>query len=370
MRRSQLSDTDLRKQLLRTPEVSLDAVPGSTQRLLAEHRKARGTGFDLGPMLMVRRADLIGLQPRTGANARMSREEALNLQVLRQHLRRELEVSLRGLADDVVDLRPDPKRLRQRLLENEMKAVWLRPEAIPTLRQLLMHEQQGARQILVEILGQIKGRLASRVLAERALFDLHPDVRAAALVALSGRPAAEYEDTLVGGLRYPWPAVADHAAEALVALDLRHTVTRLIPLLDARDLAEPFPVDWAGKRRTMVPELVRVNHLRNCLLCHAPSLSPADVVRGEVPNVAQLLPLPSSGPRLFQASASRTGGGGGGGGWSGGGGGGGGGGNDRGRPLPGRPDLRPGRHHLPQAGLFGPPAGAQPRPAVACRPAL
>src|SRR5262249_36938824 len=99
------------------------------------------------------------------------------------------------------------------------------------------------------------------------------------------------------GLRYPWPAVADHAAEALVALDLRGAVPQLIPLLDARELSEPYPVDQGKTRRAVVPEVVRVNHLRNCLLCHSYSASPTDPVRGLAPNAEHLVPLPASGAR-------------------------------------------------------------------------
>jgi len=66
----------------------------------------------------------------------------------------------------------------------------------------------------------------------------------------------------------------------------------------------------------MIPELVRINHMRNCVLCHRPSFSPRDPVRGPVPNSGHLVPLPSSGVRL-----AGTAGGGGGGGWGGGGGG-------------------------------------------------
>jgi hypothetical protein len=45
-----------------------------------------------------------------------------------------------------------------------------------------------------------------------------------------------------------------------------------------------------------VREVVRVNHLRNCLLCHAPAASPADPVRGLVPNPTQPLPPPNTVP--------------------------------------------------------------------------
>src|SRR5207302_6996444 len=120
------------------------------------------------------------------------------------------------------------------------------------------------------------------------------DVRLAALIALKLRPSAEYMSALIAGLRYPFPAFADHAAEALVALDLRDIVPKLMALLDARDLADPYTVDQGKTRRVMVPELVRINHLRNCLLCHSYSSSPADPVRGLVPHAEHLVPLPSS----------------------------------------------------------------------------
>src|SRR5262249_31196953 len=51
-------------------------------------------------------------------------------------------------------------------------------------------------------------------------------------------------------------------------------------LLDQPDPRSPEP---AGKGKWVVPELVRVNHLRNCLLCHAPAFDRSDPVRGLVP---------------------------------------------------------------------------------------
>ena len=43
-------------------------------------------------------------------------------------------------------------------------------------------------------------------------------------------------------------------------------------------------------------EVVRVNHLRNCLLCHAPATTATDPVRGLVPSPGQPLPPPFSVP--------------------------------------------------------------------------
>jgi hypothetical protein len=44
----------------------------------------------------------------------------------------------------------------------------------------------------------------------------------------------------------------------------------------------------------VVRELVRVNHLRNCMLCHAPATSTNDPVRGLVPEPGQPLPPPTT----------------------------------------------------------------------------
>jgi hypothetical protein len=308
-RRSRLSDEELRLQLVQAPEVDLDSVPGTTQRVIYRSSKTAGSGIDLIPQFAPQRADLLGLPFHQGLLAHLNTEEALNLKVLSQRLRLEVQGAMRGNLGSVVDPRPDPDLLRQRLIASPLRDLWLRPQAIGTLRQLLMPEHRNVRLILVELLARIDGPLASMVLAERAVFDLDPDVRLAALLALKDRPSREYVGALIAALRYPWPAFADHAAEALVALQLKDAVPKLIPLLDARDQGEPY-VAYVGKtRRLVVPELVRVNHLHNCLLCHAYSGSPLDPVRGLAPNAEHLVPLPSSGART--------------GGWGGGGGGGG-----------------------------------------------
>ena len=52
-----------------------------------------------------------------------------------------------------------------------------------------------------------------------------------------------------------------------------------------------------GKEETVAHELVRVNHLRNCLLCHAPAerlQTPAETLVAEVPVPTEPLPDTSS----------------------------------------------------------------------------
>jgi len=119
------------------------------------------------------------------------------------------------------------------------------------------------------------------------VFETAWEVREAAVLALKDRPRDEARPVLLEALRHPWPAAADHAAEALAALGDREAVRPLVDLLDQPDPAAPFrdsKGEWA------VTELVALNHLRNCLLCHATSPSQDDPVRGPVPTPGEPLP--------------------------------------------------------------------------------
>jgi hypothetical protein len=166
-----------------------------------------------------------------------------------------------------------------------------------------MAENKNVRSILVELLQHIPGKQASLALAQRAVFDLHPAVREAATLALKDRPGPEYQDALLDALNYPWAPAAEHSAEALVALERRDLVPKLIPLLDARGPSEPFMQQLTPKKSVkVVRELVRINHLANCLLCHAPSLAPTDLVRGLVPTPGRPLPAPASTPAYYEGS--------------------------------------------------------------------
>jgi hypothetical protein len=169
--------------------------------------------------------------------------------------------------------------------------------ALPTLLQMLQVEDVPTRLLLVRELSQAKTAGATAVLAKRAIVDLSPEVRQAAVAALRKRPADQYVPVLLQGLRYPWAPVADHAAAALRALKPQNAVPKLIGLIDQPDPSVPV-LDAKTKKQT-VRELVRLNHMRNCLLCHAPSASPTDgLVRGLVPTPGQPL------PRLYYAGQS------------------------------------------------------------------
>lgn len=132
--------------------------------------------------------------------------------------------------------------------------------------------------------------MASKALARRALFDLSPRVREAAILSLNQRSRSEYRDVLLTGVRYPWGPVVDHAVEALVALQDTDAVPGL--LLSLEHISDEIQASRKSTTRS-IRELVRVNHLRNCRLCHAPSKDLDDPVRGLVPDPKRPPPPPT-----------------------------------------------------------------------------
>jgi hypothetical protein len=143
---------------------------------------------------------------------------------------------------------------------------------------------------LVEVLGKIDDKRATEALARRAMTDLNPDVREAAARELLGRPPEDYRAVLLEGLRYPWAPVANHAAETLAFAGDKGAVPELERMLDQPDAARPFTVRQGGKETTVVREVVRINHLSNCLLCHPPTSERSGRVLGAEPTPGKRLP--------------------------------------------------------------------------------
>jgi hypothetical protein len=277
-RRTQTTDEDLRKQLQLAPEIGLDQ-PGA-DLLYAPITKAgaavKNLPPDYGPKsyelltAKIKRPDLLFLPWLRGADSEIGKEKAEELHVLSVKLRDSLRKSVKA-----GDVRPDPEALRKLLTDDE----WGTPAALPTITQMMQAENAAVRMLLIEMLAKIKGKKASVAIAKRAVFDLSAEVREKAVEALANRPAAEYTPVLYYAFRYPWAAAADHAAEAVVALqraDLTHELVKL--------LKEPSPnLPVKAEKGHVLNEVVRVNHLCNCMLCHAPSLAKDDLVRGSVP---------------------------------------------------------------------------------------
>lgn len=290
-RRTKRTDEELRKDLLRAPELKIDdeRVARSSAYILSWASRT-DLASTLTTNVIEARADLVGLPLKKGADSQLGKEPAENLQGFSRKMRTALSAAQAA---------PDPAAaaeiIRKAAVEltgttkgDNAPRAHFQEAAIPTLMQMLCVENQPVRQVMIEYLEKVDHPVASEALAKMALFDLSDKIRAAAVQALEGRPRDEYRPMLLKGLRYPIPAVADHAAEALVALKDRNAVQEMKLMLDEPDPLAPV---WNKSRGIyQAQEVVRVNHLSNCLMCHAPSTGTSDMVRGRLPTPGQPLP--------------------------------------------------------------------------------
>jgi hypothetical protein len=273
------SEAEVAAELARAPEVWL-RPPGDTARLF----KDRASDGSDHPVLALfdRRLDLRGLPVRRAGECQLAPDAARALGRRSRELR-----SAFGTLAGIRTAEPAVWRIAVRRILGKID-----PAADGALMlQMLQCEKESMRELLVEHLGRGRGPALSQALAQRALYEPWPGLRRAAVAALAERPPDEVRPALLDGFRHPWPAAADHAVDALTALDDRDAVPALVRLLDAPDPAAPFP-DADG--RPVVREVVRINHFRNCQLCHAPSYDRADPARAAVPAPDQPLPPPVS----------------------------------------------------------------------------
>lgn len=289
-RRDHLTAQELREQLRRVPEVVHLNEDSVLIPQLVRAELSSPDGIQQAPTLLTQNTLLAGLPLRQRDNCQLAGDDAQALQELARELHR--------LLDPAADVYRKEDMIRRTFLKPK-KDGWRQAKAVPTLVQLLQGEEKGLRLLLVETLAQIDAPAARTALAQRALFDLSEEVREAAVTALQGRSPEDIRPILVAGLRYPWAPVADHAAEALAALGDQKAIPRLEELLQ-----EPPPNIVLGgtDNPTLqgVRELVQINHLSNCFLCHAPATASTNVVLGQVPVPG--LPLPQ---RPCYGSASR-----------------------------------------------------------------
>lgn len=274
-RRTKATDEDLRRDLLLIPEMNVRDIPLASRTALSDAPKNRKISAEEMP-------DFRGLPMRMGIDCQIGDEEAKTLQALSRKLRTAM---VGATPNDGVDSRPNPDSLRSALSGKE----WQQPEAVATLNQMLMPEGRRLRLVLVELLAKIPSPKATTALAQRALFDLSADVREAAVNALRDRPIADYRADLVNAFRYPWAPAADHAAEALIALEDRQSLPELVSLLREPDPGAAFR---NPEGEPVVREMVRINHLANCTMCHAASPNAHELVRGRVPSPSEPLPPP------------------------------------------------------------------------------
>jgi hypothetical protein len=278
-RRKEVEEEALRKQLLWAPEVGVKGEDVSNIAW-AFNRNEFHLRLDAAYILHVR-PDFKTLPLRRGPASRVDQNASRELQALG----RELHVLMdQRAAAKTREKEPSTVLLAEFMkleTRQDKKPNWLRPEAVPTLQQILGHEDLAVRLMLVDLLAQIDGRASSVALVQHAVFDLSSEVRDAAIKALDRRPREQYRSALIAALRYPWAPAADHAAEALVALKDRDA-----PPLLVRMLTEPDPADPVVKKDLFWKrEVVRMRHLDNCVVCHPPA-NGTELVQGAVPGFA------------------------------------------------------------------------------------
>ena len=155
-----------------------------------------------------------------------------------------------------------------------------REQSLTTLNQILQIDHPRLRWELIGVLSEEETPAGIKMLVDRAKYDFVPEIRDSAAKALSKYSPDRFRDQLLAGLKYPWHVVAQHSAEALVRVDDQDAVPELVEMLKLPDPRLPVKVD---ENKYVQRQLVSVNHMRNCLLCHAPSRDRSDLGRGQVP---------------------------------------------------------------------------------------
>lgn len=169
---------------------------------------------------------------------------------------------------------------------------------VSALMQMLAAEAPEMRIGLVKYLTGVPHVEATKALARLAVYSAEADIRSAAITALKVRREKDYTSVLVEALRYPWPAVATNAADAITKLESTDLVPELVKVLESADPRLPVAKEDGGKKALAVKELVKVNHHRNCLMCHAPNGSGTpntEAITAQVAVPGQQLPTPSQG---------------------------------------------------------------------------
>jgi hypothetical protein len=248
------------------PELALEAAPKSATEAWRD-RKAHGVAVALHlngkeedgflKALLAARPDLAGLPFAMGDACRTSGDRARAFKAAAEAVGSRAGAALLAENTD-----PDAGGEKLRQFYDAHLAV---------VTQVLPKEKRSVQKELVRALSSIPRPEATRALARVAVFSTDEAVRATALEALAVRREADCTEVLVAALAYPWPAVAENAAGAIAGLKRKDLVPQLQGVLDAPDPRGPRTESVAGREETVAHELVRVNHLRNCLLCHAPA---------------------------------------------------------------------------------------------------
>lgn len=160
---------------------------------------------------------------------------------------------------------------------------------IAALTQILGPESAPVRLSLVRKLGESPNPDATRALTRAVLFDTSSEVRVAALKELKHRPKDKAQDEVfLHGIRYPLAIVAIRAGNAIAELDRKDLLPKLAEFLDQPTPGDPEKRVVENREVCEVREVVKINHHRNCLLCHPPSAT------GQPQEVPGVIPIPGT----------------------------------------------------------------------------
>ena len=160
---------------------------------------------------------------------------------------------------------------------------------VAALAQILGPERMALRHSMVRQLAQSNTSDATRVLAKAAIFDPASEVRQTAIKELKKRPKAhKFDDILMHGVRHPMAVVSHRAAYAIGQLERNDLAPQLAAFLDEPAPGDPEKKVVDDKEVCEVREVVRINHHRNCLLCHPPSAT------GQPNEVPGVIPIPGN----------------------------------------------------------------------------
>jgi hypothetical protein len=282
------------------PELMLEAAPKLTTHEWRS-RKARAAAAALHlnrneedgylKALLSRRPDLAGVTFVMGDACRTSGARAKAFKEAADAVRGQ-----KGAALLAESLDPDA---------GEEKCQQFYQAHLAVVTQVIAAENPKDQNALIRALSSIPRPEATRALARLAVFSTDESIRATAVEALAVRREGDFTEVLVAGLNYPWPAVADNAAKAIAKLKRKDLVPQLKTMLDAPDPRGPRTETVVGRKETVAYELVRVNHLRNCLLCHAPAergKTQDETLVAEVP--VPTLPLPDTSTGYGQSESN------------------------------------------------------------------
>jgi hypothetical protein len=293
--------TDLRK----VPEVRFDARPGK-ELTHEEWFKRRGLSVAAGlhinakerdgymKALVKSRPDLAGLPLAMGDDCRTKGPFNASFKTLVEQLRPML-----GNADQLTASFVTTRRTALAAHPDDTEKVDAHLTAhLRAVRQMAGPAAGDAALARVQYLASVQRADATRDLARIAVYSRSSKARKQAIEALSVRRERDYTPVLLEALKYPWPAVAANAAEAITKLERKDLMPRLVDMLEGADPRGPREEGDGEEKKYTASEMVRINHHHNCMLCHAPvdrAAAPADVLIAEMPLPTQPLQPPSTG---------------------------------------------------------------------------